>query len=89
LSSLAQFSLLSENFGNFSGFATREAALIKEGSFEVRVVKTYSLHGLKILSKMSGRRLFAQYGPIERRPIVTSRFTEARKRSEQEETKEI
>ena len=56
---------------------------------KVRVVKTYSLHGLKILSQMSGRRVFALYGPIERRPIVTSRFTETRKRSEQKETKEF
>jgi hypothetical protein len=37
---LTQLSLLGANFGNFSGFATREAA-------KVRVVKTYSLHGLE------------------------------------------
>ena len=38
---------------------------------------------------MDGRHVFAQYGPIERRPIVTNRFTEGRKRTEQKETKEI
>lgn len=49
----------------------------------MHVVKTYSLHRLKILSYRGGRHVFAQYGPIEGRPIVTSRFTEGRKRSEQ------
>ena len=38
---------------------------------------------------VDGRHVFAEYGPIERRPIVTSRFTEGRKRTEQKETKEI
>jgi hypothetical protein len=52
-------------------------------------VKTYSLYRLKILSYMDGRHVFAQYGPIERRPIVTSRFTEGCKRTEQKETKDI
>ena len=55
----------------------------------MRVVKTYSLYRLKILSYMDGRHVFAQYGPIERRPIVTSRFTEGCKRTEQKETKDI
>ena len=53
----------------------------------MRVVRTYSLYRLKILSYMDGRHVFAQYGPIERRPIVTSRFTEGRKRTQQKEAK--
>ena len=51
------------------------------------VVKTYCLHRLKILSYRGGRHVFAQYDPIERRPIVTSIFTQGRKRSEQKEAK--
>jgi len=45
----------------------------------VHVVKTDPLYRLTILSKIGGRHVSAQHGPIERRPIVTIRFTEGRK----------